>query len=102
MSVYKNPTDAAIAFRDDAGKRLVEPGEAFALTGEQHAPLAEQTGLVRQPDPEPVRSDATVSELTAIAADLGVKPASRRKSDVRAAVVAVTGEAPAAAESQPD
>jgi hypothetical protein len=93
MSIWKNTGAEPVAFRDDAGKRIVEPGGTFVLAGDQHAPLAETMGLARQPDPEPVAPDANLDELQAQAEALGVKPASRRKADVRAAVVAVTGEA---------
>lgn len=100
--VYRNDTDQPVAFRDDAGKRILDPGEAFALTGAQHAPLAESVGLVRVADIEPVAPDATVADLREAAADAGVKvPAKASKAELREAVVAVAGEAPAEPEGEP-
>jgi hypothetical protein len=92
--VYKNSGSKDVPVRDDAGKRIVAPGESFVLTGDQHAPMVEALGL-EAVTVEPVAADASFDELTETARNLGVKPASRRKDDVRAAVVAVTGEEPA-------
>ena len=45
MYVATNDTDANIAFRDDAGKHIIEPGEHVVITGSQHIPAARTAGL---------------------------------------------------------
>ena len=97
MTVYRNTGGEVVAFRDDAGKHVVQPGETFTVVGAQHEAHVQTLGGVRSAaTPEPVSADATVEELRAVAGKLGIQvPANARKDELRAAVVAVTGEAAA-------
>jgi len=58
--IATNGTEAAIPFRDDAGKHFVAPGESLTISGDQHRGAAESAGfdVVWQsgadPAPEPV------------------------------------------------
>lgn len=38
MSTLTNTTDHVVAYRDDAGKHYVEPGESIEVVGDQHVP----------------------------------------------------------------
>ena len=53
MSAFRNTGTEAIAFRDDAGKHTVEPGQTFAVVGEQHVAHVGTLTVERVEDPEP-------------------------------------------------
>jgi hypothetical protein len=104
MTVYRNAGTEDVLFRDDSpDKRRIAPGQTFTVQGRQHETLVRTLpGVEVAPDPEPVADDATLADLQEQADALGVKPASRRKADVRAAVVAVAGAAPSDDDGEAD
>jgi hypothetical protein len=95
MTTYRNSGNEQVVFRDDSGKRLIEPGQTFVLNGAQHAAHVETlAGVAVAPDPEPIAPDATVEQLRAAADELNIPvPRGARKAELQAAVTAVAGVA---------
>jgi hypothetical protein len=84
MSSRTNTSDRPVAYRDDSGKHIIEPGDRFEVVGDQHLPAVDEA--LRQArseggDDEPA-DDSAVSSSTADEA--GSRPArsrSKPKSD---------------------
>jgi hypothetical protein len=75
MYIVKNETEDARAFRDDAGKHFLQPGERYVLVGDQHAEAARLAGLaVRWATKAPARQPVLADEATPVS-----RPRSRRR-----------------------
>lgn len=84
MDRFRNDGDQVVAFRDDAGKHFVAPGEAFSVVGPQHiAHVMTLPGIV----PE----DASEADGPEPEVDAG-RPRSRRSQSLPADTT-VTAEA---------
>jgi hypothetical protein len=87
MATFRNSGSESIAFRDDAGKHIVDAGETFTVIGDQHVPHVETLTVRAVEQPEPLPADATVEELRERARELGIPlPSGARKADIEAAL----------------
>jgi len=78
---FTNTGDKAFAFRDDAGKHKIAPGESFEVVGDAHIPaVLAFPGVVAEPEPEP---EPEPSSAEAPEADAR-KSSSKRRASVKA------------------
>ena len=83
MYVATNDTDGSIAFRDDAGKHIIEPGASIIITGDQHRAAAVTAGLdVDRTTTPPTRPSVVASANVASAAASSVPRSRKRRAQV--------------------
>lgn len=102
--LYRNTSNQPIVFRDDRpDKQRVEPGGTFVVVGDQHLPLITSLHGVRPAaEPEPLAPDATVADLRARAAELGLRSTSRMsRAELEDAIAELAPDSRAQPEGEP-